>query len=313
MKPVKNVKNLFRTMLSHGHSIVKRNPHNKPDGISIILRVLNEANWIELALTSLKNFADEIIVVDHGSTDKTVEITEETKRKHDLNLKLYEKPNLNYMDLTNFALSSTSYKWVVKWDGDIVARTSGDNNIEVLRKKILDIKDNKYYAIFLSHVEIWGDLSHQSKDFKIHREPYIHTISPRIKYITNKYPDCLKIPRFYQLLDEENIYSFHINLKSAETILYRPFLNDWWCLDKHLRIGTFIEYANKIIINELGFNSISDAKKSAVGKLCMNLEPYDENKFGPFPELLKEKLENPPYKIVYKNGVIVGRNDVTDE
>ena len=49
--------------------------------ISATIITLNEEENIEKCLQSLKGFADEIIIVDSGSTDKTVEIAEKFKSK----------------------------------------------------------------------------------------------------------------------------------------------------------------------------------------------------------------------------------------
>ena len=43
--------------------------------------------------------------------------------------------------------------------------------------------------------------------------------------------------------------------------------------------------------------------------LCKSLVPYDKNQFGYYPELLKKELENPRYKVIYKDGKTIGRND----
>ena len=51
-----------------------------------MIRTRNEEEWIELSLLSIKDFADEIVVVD-ASSDRTPEIVEDTASKYDLNLK----------------------------------------------------------------------------------------------------------------------------------------------------------------------------------------------------------------------------------
>jgi len=49
----------------------------RPQGISIYMRVKDERDWIATSIASVKGIADEIIIVDNGSADGTYEILQE--------------------------------------------------------------------------------------------------------------------------------------------------------------------------------------------------------------------------------------------
>jgi len=49
----------------------------RPVGISVVMRVKDEADWIEASVESIKGIAEEIIIVDERSSDGTYEILEE--------------------------------------------------------------------------------------------------------------------------------------------------------------------------------------------------------------------------------------------
>ena len=54
-------------------------------------------------------------------------------------------------------------------------------------------------------------------------------------------------------------------------------------------------------------------KRYIAGKLsyfCGDIMIDDCEKFGKYPEILKESLLQPKYRIVYEGGRIVGRNDI---
>jgi hypothetical protein len=61
---------------------------------------------------------------------------------------------------------------------------------------------------------------------------------------------------------------------------------------------------------DYGVSDLSEGEKIIVKKLCQKLIPYDKQRYGDYPELLKDELENPKYRVVYKDGKIIGRNDV---
>jgi glycosyltransferase involved in cell wall biosynthesis len=105
--------------------------------LSAVIITFNEDRYIEECLKSLINVADEIVVVDSFSTDKTKAIC--TK----YNVVFIEQEFLGYIEQKNFALSQASYDHIVSLDGD-------ESLSETLQKSIIDLKSNwifdGYYA-----------------------------------------------------------------------------------------------------------------------------------------------------------------------
>ncbi len=79
--------------------------------ISAFMIALNEELAIAKTLESLR-WADEIVIVDSGSTDKTAEIGKK------MGAKLFKRPFDNFANQKNFALSLTSHDWVFSIDAD---------------------------------------------------------------------------------------------------------------------------------------------------------------------------------------------------
>lgn len=104
-------------------------------GISIIIIAKNEDKNIKNALASVK-WADEIIVVDSGSRDKTLEIAREFTDK------IYYRKFDDFSSQKNFALSKCSYNWIFSLDCDELVS-------ETLQRDILSaVKVNTKYAAF---------------------------------------------------------------------------------------------------------------------------------------------------------------------
>src|ERR1044072_2875091 len=79
--------------------------------ISAIVITFNEEQNIRAALDSLR-WADEIIVVDSESVDRTVEIA---RRFTD---QIYVRPWPGYSAQKNFAAQQASFEWIFSLDAD---------------------------------------------------------------------------------------------------------------------------------------------------------------------------------------------------
>ncbi len=96
--------------------------------ISVVIIAFNEEDRLEDALLSCHEIADEIIVVDSYSTDRTVEIAKNNGAI------IIQNEFENYGDQKNFAMNQAANNWILNLDAD--ERVS-----EVLRTEILKIKD----------------------------------------------------------------------------------------------------------------------------------------------------------------------------
>ncbi len=92
-------------------------------GISVTIITLNEEANIERAIGSVA-WADEVIVVDSGSTDRTRELAKK------LGARVYSNPWLGYGQQKNFAHEKAKEQWVLNIDADEVVTSE-------LREEIL--------------------------------------------------------------------------------------------------------------------------------------------------------------------------------
>lgn len=99
---------------------------------SIVITVLNEAGSIIPLLDSLINQTlkpDEIIVVDAGSTDKTVILMREWQKNTKIDLKLMEAKGCNRSVGRNFGITRARNEWVAVTDGGCVAHINWLKNL----------------------------------------------------------------------------------------------------------------------------------------------------------------------------------------
>lgn len=97
--------------------------------ISACIISYNEEDKIEDCLKSLQGIADEIIVVDSLSTDRTKEIAEIYTDK------IYDQEFLGHVEQKNLAVSKASHDWILSLDCD-------ERLTPELVSSILKIKDN---------------------------------------------------------------------------------------------------------------------------------------------------------------------------
>lgn len=97
--------------------------------ISVVIITFNEEKNIERCLRSVQGIADEIVILDSLSTDRTREIC----RKFDVSF--IEQPFLGYVEQKNKALEFAAYPHVLSLDADEVLS-------DELKESILEIKKN---------------------------------------------------------------------------------------------------------------------------------------------------------------------------
>ncbi|MGE0560405.1 MAG: glycosyltransferase family 2 protein [Flavobacteriales bacterium] len=97
--------------------------------LSVVIITFNEEKNIERCLNSVKDVADEIVVVDSFSTDKTRDICIK------YNARFIEKEWEGYSGSKNFGNDKTSYNWILSLDADEALS-------EELIQSILDFKKN---------------------------------------------------------------------------------------------------------------------------------------------------------------------------
>ena len=103
--------------------------------ISVVIITFNEDKNIERCILSVKDIADEIIVVDSFSTDKTEEIC----KKHDVNF--VQRKFDGYSNQKNYANSLTTKPYILSLDAD-------EELSNELISSILKVKMNPKFDVF---------------------------------------------------------------------------------------------------------------------------------------------------------------------
>jgi len=80
--------------------------------LSVVVITFNEERNIERCLLSVQELADEILVVDSFSKDKTLEICKK------YNVRLIQNPFEGHIQQKNFAMQQAQFDWILSLDAD---------------------------------------------------------------------------------------------------------------------------------------------------------------------------------------------------
>lgn len=97
--------------------------------LSAVIITFNEERNIERCLASLQGVADEIVVIDSFSKDRTAEICATYK------VKFIENPFEGHIQQKNFAIDQASNDWILSLDAD-------EALTDTLKESILEMKAN---------------------------------------------------------------------------------------------------------------------------------------------------------------------------
>lgn len=97
--------------------------------LSVVIITFNEEKNIERCLLSVANIADEVVVVDSFSTDRTKDICLK------YNARFIQNAFRGHIEQKNFAADQASYDWVLSLDADEALTDS-------LKEEIVRLKEN---------------------------------------------------------------------------------------------------------------------------------------------------------------------------
>lgn len=127
--------------------------------LSVVVITFNEESNIARCLNSVKNIADDIVVVDSYSTDSTKEIAEK------LGAKVILQKFLGHIEQKNFAITQAKYPFILSLDADEAI----DEKLEREIRKIKQNRNSDGYAInrYNNYVGKWINHGAWKSDVKL--------------------------------------------------------------------------------------------------------------------------------------------------
>lgn len=152
--------------------------------ISVVLATFNEEENIADCLESVKDFADEIVIVDGTSTDKTVEIAQ----RYTKNITIKDNPPIFHIN-KQLAIDKSKNQWILQMDAD--ERITPKLAKEIVRVTEMDNDELERYEESLHDRKLF--LRHQrlieQRDGRVGDRigPYSAFFIPRRNFFLGKY------------------------------------------------------------------------------------------------------------------------------
>jgi len=292
----------------------------------VLIASQNEEALISLCIRSFLNFGDELIIVDNGSTDRSKEIIQALQAKHPQKIKFYDVPELPDLHHNRqYALSKSSYRWIVRADADFVAYTGGEYNIIPFREHLLQDKTPwpAVYGAPLPNIscDFWHTGQERFPEGLAPNDPgryipppitqptlRIYKVFPGFRFKRLGRWEGTTFNRFLRMIRVElkQPLWMHCNLKSDLNHLYRSERTNWRELGEFTTYPTLDSYIRSILQKKYGTDNIGLAAEQYMQKSVYPfLQLYDPNKHYPYPQLVQEQIQkNSIYKINSINGTI---------
>ncbi len=280
----------------------------RPHGVSAMTLVKNEEDWVETSVLSVLDYVDEVLVADNDSIDSTLQILKRLAASYPRKIRLLDLGNLDFVPAINAMIGETRYRWLLRWHGDFVARTSGNLSVQKLFEHIGRLSAARHYCIALAGVALDGDLEHQFEDRVDDPENFLYTYSPWLHYRLAGRWEELHVPWFYAKLTWEDLHYFHLrSVKSGERLLQKVYQGRWFQARGSGRNISLAEFVRERALEELGTADIPEAAKRFVVEHFRHVVPFSQELCGEYPDILVPALGHPPFRLTIEDGRVVGR------
>lgn len=234
---------------------------NKPP-LSLCMIVKNEAHFLPDCLASVKDLVREIIIVDTGSTDNTIEIARQYSAK------IYHiQWRDNFAEARNFALKKATQPWILYLDADerlyppfhsAVKKAIASNQADAFYVKILSYLNGKLGNVphTQNYPRIFKKLPGVQFEGRVHEQ-----ITPSLKRVGARFANLdVTIEHLgYNLTPEEIETKIARNLRFLEQQVKEEPEN-WYALyqlGQTLIVDNQIERGLKILHQVLNFDNLT--------------------------------------------------------
>ncbi|MCJ7805574.1 glycosyltransferase family 2 protein [Patescibacteria group bacterium] len=262
--------------------------------ISVVINTLNEERNLFCLLASIKEFAEDIVVVDMNSDDSTADIAEKAGAR------VYTHKRTGYVEpARNFAISKALGDWILILDADeVLTKTLAKKLTQIAKNPTADYyrlpRKNIIFGTWIKHSKWWPDYNIRFfKKGKVSWSEVIHSVP-------------MTQGRGADLPAKEDYAILHYNYATVDDYLVR--MNRYTTIQSQVLIDSGYKFIWKDLISKPatefigrylagegykdGVHGLSLAFLQAFSELVLYLKIWQAEKFLPqsvtFPEARRE-------------------------
>jgi len=267
----------------------------REDCISAMVCTMNEEDWVEVSMLSVRDLVEEYVVVD-SSTDRTPQIVREVAEREGLKVRLYRIPPGDLAVARLLAVKKAKCKWVLYWDADFVAF---EYMPKYVRSLIEELNPRRHYLVYWYYILLCGGVRHLCSENPFHAEHWLFTYSRSLRYSNVPYGRgvvfevLIASPRLYKAIHLNKVMGLHLaGVRSCRNMAIKSIRSEQRNRFMELTArGLSAEEAAKTIARELyGEEDLCALGRRLVEEQIKKLPEYR----GPLPRILVEYLKRRP-------------------
>lgn len=285
--------------------------------ISCCMISWNEHRTIDLALKSIAGFADEIMIADNGSFDGTVEVARKLLRSLRVPGRVMRVKSKTLGQGRKAAWDKCSEDWILLLDSNQVLSNA-------LKRELKTCLRNRNIVGCVKSLNLMGDYAHYFSGLRFHAHHAMFFHRDMVRWRTDRDRPDIKHQSGARVV---TMNQWAVNLSRVRPAwrcwyrgepfdkrFYKPNTSEAFRTKTNLQDGwvTSAKYGNLVdFIKAKSGLSLADVKKRAPEWYLKQLREYAlplEPDFKRFlPEVIKQELVKPRYRLIYGGGEIIGR------
>ena len=284
--------------------------------ISCAMIAWNEATTIDLAIKSLRGVADEVVIVDTGSFDGTQKVAKTAFDIYKINGYIVEEKARCLRDARKKSIELCKGAWILLLDANqVISSTLGEVFLKHSRK-------HRGRVCAFRSLNLMGDYEHYFLNMPFMNWHMAFFERGGGYYQTGTIADR---PRFKSQIVSSDHWAVNLSrVRPAWRSWYRgePFDKRFfkkgdenYCLktsymdrwSKAKKYDSIIDYMREVE-NITPHEVRQLAPEWYLDQLRRNATPLTKEMRASLPEVIKEELKNPRYKLIYDKNSIIGRH-----
>ncbi len=159
--------------------------------VSAMYIIKNEEEYLPFSLKSIINVVDEIIIVDNGSTDRSLAIAASFPKT-----KIYHSRSEDFSELRNIALEKATGDWLMRVDGDEVFYEDINYKLPILLRNQAKSGIDGYYGWFYHLVREYGLMANKADKDPLYLKRFLFKRKPGLRWVNKVHEELQGVQNY---------------------------------------------------------------------------------------------------------------------